>query len=130
MVLGSSLYGGAANIPLGDKLRSATFALTGSTTADITILNVASGGGVVHFIGYQNNSAGNVQFNSLKVTIDGASERTISLGDFATNIVASGTENFTLNVPINFDDSCIVKINYTTSGSLSGDGGVILYSVK
>lgn len=121
-------------IPEGDNLRTANLTLTASTTTDGTLLSESSGsGGVVYgFTLRSTTSGGQTQLNSIKVTIDGASERTLSLGTTFNKLLESTTAEgtFYLNTPINYKTSLTYKINYTTGSVGTGVKATLFYSLK
>jgi hypothetical protein len=123
-------------IPVGDKLRFGTTTnCTGAITT--TVLNVASGGGVLYYLLIHpphNTGEFDQGFDNIKVTVDGAAERTLDMSNATefnmirkmTAVGAVQAAFFTL--PINFKTSLVVKITTTSS---SYDAWVTaVYSVK
>lgn len=123
MSLFSTFGGGGGDIPVGDKLRMTSTAVTFGA-GDTTILNVASGGGKVWSIAIPAHTA-NIGLQAIKVTIDGATERTVISGGPALDI---GTAGLVFPCPISFTNSCVVKINIS-SGTAGTDNVLIIYSV-
>lgn len=105
------------DFPVGDKARVATASLTSAT--DTTVLSVASGGGVLTGLTFYYVGGSNVTLNSIKVTVDGASERTLTFG----HLLTSGAVIDTISIPmiIPFDASITVKVNTTLSGGATMD---------
>lgn len=109
--LDSSIY---KDIPIGDKIRNVNFTALVAAT-DTTIVNVASGGGVLHSLIFTQNLTSDFTLNSIKVTVDGAAERTLTFnGDsfyFANGGATGYGFPFQLNIPIPFTTSLTVKVN-------------------
>lgn len=133
MVDNSGLIGGGG-IPEGDQLRvSAVTFGNNQTDTDVTILSESGGtGGVIYGVSVYNRDSGNLNVNSIKVTIDGASERTLDLDDAYNTIDGDLSANFRwLPVPVNYASSITVKLNYTTANTaFSPRTGVLFYSLK
>lgn len=126
----SSFFGG--DIPTGDKLRT-TGVVSTRTATDTTLLTLVSQGGVMHavILGASGGAGSDAILNSIKVTVDGASERTLSYGIYTTIEDTSVGHNpaIVIPVPISFNTSLTVKVN---AGYSSGSNGTALgvYSKK
>lgn len=129
MSLFSTYAGGTGGIPLGDKLRygTKTSCASGSET---TILTVASGGGMLHHLIIAAPGGETQTLTSLKVTVDGAAERTLTGGIVIVTRLSSVGEYpaIILPLPINFASSLTVKITLTTGGT--GSEVIPVYSVN
>jgi hypothetical protein len=115
----SDFTSGGGDIKAGDNLRieEITFAAS-QTNADITILS-RSGKGFIDSAIFGNTANGaTLKINSIKVTVDGAAERTISLGNFFDDIFnPTGDKSNSrrdLSCPIKYNTSITFKANYTT----------------
>jgi len=73
-------------IPVGDKLRTSG-AVSVTTGVETTLLTVASGGGLIHGIHF--DYVARQLVNNIKVTVDGAAERTLTYGIYS-NYEVSG----------------------------------------
>jgi hypothetical protein len=121
---------GAAGYAPGDNLRVVTTALTSS---DTTVLNVSSTKGIVLGIQYlytRNSGDASSDVTTLKVTVDGAAERTLISGTTFIRFRFSTTTYFNTNfyLPLNlpFDSSCVIKTN-------SSDGltnAIVFYGIR
>ena len=135
MTIASNIYGGS-NIPVGDKLRT-----TGNVTlaaTDTTILTLGAGNpGIIHgiFISTDfSSSTAKKDITNIKVTVDGAAERTLN-GSFATiNFLSGSSDNeavhgFFIPLPIRFSDSIVVKssVGNITAGDVRAN---LMYSVN
>jgi hypothetical protein len=119
MASASDFIGGS--IKIGDNLRIDNFVfLDSQTNADGTVMT-RSGKGVIDQISFRNRGTANLKVNSIKVTIDGASERTLTTSDTFTGMSSTNGGYFHLSIPIRYKTSITIKVNYT-SGSLAGDG--------
>lgn len=114
MANASDFFGG---IPQGDKSRFGT-ATTLVNATDTTILTVASGGGVLQAVTFlfsePDGTAENITVINPKVTIDGASERTltgtIAYMNYSTD-VGNGFYTYQWIYQIPFKTSLTVKLN-------------------
>ncbi len=118
------------DIPSGDKIRFGALTSVAASGSDTTVLTVASGGGILHGL-WAEATAGNVQWDHIKVTVDGASERTLSLSNggnrFAAMTTSAGSA-FNAALPIKFNTSLTVKVGGTTGAAAVEV--VAVYSVK
>lgn len=118
MANAKSLFSGNL-IQSGDNLRmGSTNTALDSAFTDVTLLNVASGGGMFHSIIFSSNNASSLELETIKVTVDGAAERT--LFDDSTrrmqifyNAGANGRAGavYEMGLPIPFDTSITVKVS-------------------
>lgn len=93
--------------PVGDKLRTGTKTSVG-TGADVTVLNVASGGGILHGVWMKASGAATAQLDKIKLTIDGAAQRTIFDGlGFGYNTTNVGGAAY-IPLPTKFATSCVI----------------------
>jgi hypothetical protein len=131
----------STDLPVGDKSRVAVTTVTYGTEA--TILNVASGGAIVRSIIVEGvrplGVAGGVFYNTLtnlKVTADGATERTLTYGTrlsncfFTTNATAVSPA-VDIGYEISVANSLIIKINLAATNLLDTTVNVTVnYLVK
>lgn len=124
-------------IPPGDKLRMGTS--TSILTTTTTLLTVSSGtAGMVYGINLTpvaTGGAATVVVDAIKVTIDGAAERTFT-GSFATVYFPSSASGSTgsleqgfIALPINFTDSVVIKAEVSSASGGTIEATVI-YSEK
>ena len=119
MTIASNIYGGS-NIPTGDQFRSGT-ATSLSNGADSTLFNLTTTSGIIHHIVFEcsdtNNTSNTItSADTLKVTVDGAAERTLNgvlarysnNNDTSTNNTAT-QPNQVFPLPIKFNDSITIK---------------------
>lgn len=128
----SDFGGGGRDIPLGDKIRLSTpvLAVLGS---DTTMLTVASGGGIIQGISIEGNGSGAAtELQNIKVTIDGAAERTIDFDAgpttfelIALNSAVGYITTVTIPMAIAFETSITMKIDMTDSHQAA-----VMYSVN
>ena len=111
MSLASNLYGGSL-IPVGDNHRLGSSINLG--TSDTTVLNLTSTSGVLQGLIFFGNSTEN-RCDSLKITVDNASERTYSF-DFA-RIGANTCSSFYLPLLIPFNNALTVKVRKQSNTS-------------
>lgn len=109
-------------IPIGDKFRTSG-AVSVTTAVETTVLTVASGGGLIHGIHFDIN--GRQQLDNIKVTVDGAAERTLTYGVYPVYDI---TTPYFLPLPIAFATSITIKVNMTISVG-SPKNVVVEYSV-
>ena len=109
--LNSSIF---KDVPQGDKLRIDLVDVSHSTLTTLT--NVASGGGMFHGIAVAGNVT-SAEFDEIRVTVDGASERTFNISPAFRAIGSSTSSGYFLPLPINFNDSCTVKIDVSHGGA-------------
>ena len=113
MVSASDLIGGG--LPVGDKLRFSSQVTVGT---NITVLNVASGGGILHgvFIG---NLGSDIKISEIKVTVDGAAERTFDLehSGYVIQASTSNAQSMYAPLPIAFKTSLVLKMTNVGSNS-------------
>ena len=127
-VQASSFFGG--DIPTGDKIRTSGKVSIRSST-DETILNLSNQGGLLHSITFGGDGGADRILNNIKVTVDGASERTLSYGIY-TVIQDSGAGynvQTPIYLPITYRTSLIVKVNQGASPATNG-AALAIYSVK
>lgn len=129
MTIASALYGGSF-IPEGDKLRSGTATTLG--TSSTTLLNLSSTAGICSHITFDASTLGNgtTAISTLKVTVDGASERTLNgvLGRIQSNTsYGNGVVTIHFPLPIRFTDSLVVKCQ--ASNTTNTIEGTVYYSV-
>ena len=135
MVLASTLYGGGG-LPVGDALRSGTTTSIGTTST--TILNLTTTNGIIHGVMLTSNqgNTGDSIINEIKLTIDGATERTLTGNNFAIAYYNSGSGDsgakagiygVYLPLPIRFTSSCTIKLKASTT--TPGVLGTVIYSV-
>jgi hypothetical protein len=120
MTIASTIYGGGS-LPTGDQFRSGT-ATSLVTTTDTSILALTTTAGIIHHIAFScsdsmvaNNTI--TSATTLKVTVDGASERTINgklanfsnLSDTANAAVTATQPIQFFPLPIKFSDSITIK---------------------
>ena len=92
--------------PVGDKLRTGTKTNVG-TAADVTVLNVASGGGIIHGFWMDPSGAATATIDQVKVTVDGAPQRT--LFNWGGTGFGTGLDVRTwIPLPIKFANSCVI----------------------
>jgi hypothetical protein len=125
MVNASDLIGGG--LPVGDKLRFGSQA-TLAGTPDITVLNVASGGGVLHGV-YIGGLGNDIRISEIKVTVDGAAERTFDLLDsnYVIQASTSNAQNIYAPLPISFKTSLVLKMTNVGSGTAYAQA---MYTIK
>jgi hypothetical protein len=124
---------GSNLIKAGDNLRIDQISfLSNQTGADITVLT-RSGKGFVEDLTFINPDGGTTYLtvNSIKVTIDGASERTFN---FAPNQLYRGVAGalyiVTKSLPINYNTSITVKVNYDTNASTTNAKCYVTHSIR
>jgi hypothetical protein len=125
---------GSNLIKAGDNLRIDQISfLSNQTGADITVLT-RSGKGFVEdltFISPGNSSTLFLTVNSIKVTIDGAAERTFN---FATSQLYRGIAGVlyivTKTLPINYNTSITVKVNYDTNAATTDAKCYVTHSIR
>lgn len=126
----SSFFGG--DIPSGDKLRTSGSVSVRSAT-DTTLLNLASQGGTLHTImlGTNSGNSSTVLLNNIKVTVDGASERTLSFGMYVQEVDSAVGHKVAVVIPtpLIYTSSLVVKINYTVTSGANGTA-LVMYSKK
>jgi hypothetical protein len=122
-----SSFGSNGDIPIGDKQRMEVTTVTYGSEA--TILNVASGGAVIRYIEVESETVGtangacNVVLDNIKVTYDGASERTLTHGGAIINGTrSSGTGQYAVSTTSAFIpctakalSTAVIKINLTAT---------------
>lgn len=121
MVLASALYSSGGSLP-GDTLR--TSSIVSCNNGDNTILNNITGSGIVRFIHIMptNNSGA---FNmTLRVTVDGAAQRDLTLPDLPLSFPLG---HIVIPVPITFNSSITIKLNH--SGSSGWVKAYVCYSI-
>ena len=109
----STIYS-SGGVPAGDSLRINRTSI--AATTETTILNVASGGCLVKDIIFDySNTTTDQAITSLKVTIDGAAERTLISTSFKLWQVSGSTwgESYLLPLEINATTSCVIKVTFT-----------------
>lgn len=111
MASASDFIGG---LPVGDKLRFGSVTNIPATTSNITILNF-TGKGILHGV-YIFWSGATISITNIKVTIDGAAERTFSTSGAITNASASAPSSF-LPLPIAFKTSLVLKFDNGSGGT-------------
>ena len=123
---------GSNLIKAGDNLRIDEISFLNSQTgADITVLT-RSGKGFVEDLTFINPDGGTTYLtvNSIKVTVDGASERTFN---FATNQIHRATPALyivTKSLPINYNTSITVKVNYDTNAAATNAKCYVTHSIR
>jgi len=104
--------------PVGDKLRVGTE--TNLATTDTTILNITSTAGVLQGINinFDESGSGKMVVLDLKVTVDGAAERTLT-GTAARFFYngSVGSSQFTSFIPIaiSFSSSLVIKLRKSST---------------
>lgn len=141
MTIASVLYGGGG-LPIGDALRLGSSVTITPANSDVTLLNVtSSNGGLIHGISVNFTSivsgGGTIVLEDIKLTIDGATERTLSGRHFASTIKDNnGTtvgatfpfvHTFFIMLPIRYASTCVIKIKNTSTTTVAPDARV-LYS--
>lgn len=118
-IYASNIYGGSG-IPTGDQFRVGT--QTALTTSATTILTLTSTAGLISHITVNATTlgTGTTVVSSLKVTVDGAAERTLAgtVATFSNNTsYSSGLQTINFPLPIKFTDSITIKLqaNNTTN---------------
>jgi hypothetical protein len=132
MARASDLFGG--DIKAGDNLRIEEITFTASqTNADITILSRSGKGFIDSAIFGNTSNTGTLVINSIKVTVDGAAERTISLGNLFDSIFAPTGDNSNrrrdLSCPIKYKTSITFKANYTTGATGTNARVLLTHSI-
>jgi hypothetical protein len=123
---------GSNLIKAGDNLRIDQISFLNSQTgADITVLT-RSGKGFVEDLTFINPDSVTTYLiiNSIKVTIDGAAERTFN---FATNQIfrtAPALYIVTKSLPINYNTSITVKVNYDTNATTTNAKCYVTHSIR
>lgn len=122
-----------SGIKAGDNLRIDNYTFTASQTgADITVLT-RSGKGYVDSLRFINNEAtAGLTINSIKVTIDGATERILSTNTCFNNLRRpdSQTSGYReMPIPIVYKTSITVKVNYDTGATFTSAKGLITHSI-
>lgn len=125
-IYATSIYGGGG-IPVGDQFRNGT-PTTLNNGSDTTILNLTTTAGRIHGIRLEwANVGGNsdTRVNNLKITVDGASERTITgtISHYRTtpgdSLAIYYTDYYTL--PIIFASSITIKLRTTLVSGIAAD---------
>lgn len=121
----------SGSIKAGDNLRidQVSF-LTSQTGADITVLS-RSGKGFVADLTFINTDSAITYLivNSIKVTVDGAAERTLTFG---TNQIYRATPALyivTKSLPILYKTSITIKVNYDTNASATNARCYVTHSI-
>lgn len=112
----------SGDIPFGDQLRSDAAVTLAPANTDLTVLSLAGTAGLVNGLifmstGSPNSTPGSFSIHMIKLTIDGAAERTLS-GNFVTfqseNIAGQAhyvsPRSFYLPLPIKFSTSLVIKL--------------------
>ena len=107
MASASDFIGG---LPVGDKLRFSS-QVTLAATPNITVLNVASGGGILHGV-YIGNTGSDIRISEIRVTVDGAAERIFDLENsgYVIQATSSNAQNIYAPLPISFKTSLVLKM--------------------
>ena len=133
MASASDLFSGG-DIKAGDNFRIEAVTFSASQTgADITVLT-RSGKGCISSIFFGNQSTSAIlKINSIKVTVDGAAERTLSLENLFEDIFTPTNDNSNrrveLNCPIKYSTSIIFKVNYTTGTTGTNARALLIHSI-
>jgi len=139
MVTASTVFGGR-DIPFGDKARVNRTTVTFGSEA--TILNVASGGAIVTGIKmecpnqFSGDGLGSLELDNLKVTVDGAAERTLTYdcemfaGQRITNAGINWSSWIDIGLRVAAEDTLVIKMNTTATTLTPTTGTVVVeYSV-
>lgn len=123
----STLFSGG--IPVGDKIRFGT-ATNVPASSETTVLNVASGGLTLWGFVVATLPSGAAVLDNIKVTVDGASERTLDASAANINLTthssgAGYAPPAWVPLPIKAATSLTVKFNISTTGT----NVVAIYSV-
>jgi hypothetical protein len=131
MVNASDLFGSNL-IKAGDNLRIDEISfLSNQTGVDITVLT-RSGKGFVEDLTFinPNSSTTFLTVNSIKVTIDGAAERTFNFATSQIFRAAPALYIVTKSLPINYNTSITVKVNYGTSAETTNAKCYVTHSIR
>lgn len=122
----------SGGIPIGDKLRmTASISCADFTTT--TLLTVASGGGVLHYVLIGGHTNESLYLTNVKVTVDGAAERTfdataVTLPLYFQSSNVGKVNGFVLPLPIAFATSLTLKITLNTENS-GATAALAVYSI-
>lgn len=121
MTRASNIFGAGNDIPLGDALRRASVSVnnTGGST-EHTLVTITSTPGTFHglYVKPYHSTTSTTTLTDIKVTVDGASERTLSLGaPLSWSSGFTGSSFIQIPVPIKFSDSLTVKVVANKSGT-------------
>lgn len=116
-----------ADIPKGDQYRTGTE--TTVTTSDTTILTLTNTSGILHgvFLDVGFSSPGLVTVDTVKVTVDGAAERTLN-GTIFKGSAEVNTSRY-CPLPIRFASSLTLKLHKTDGGAVGTVKATAHYSV-
>lgn len=129
MVDNSGLIAGGG-VPTGDQLRTATAVLAHNT--DTTLLSESAGtGGLVYGFWFEKDSGAQPsRIQNIKVTIDGAAERTLTFDRPSFVYSSTGAiQNYWIPLPIDYKSSVTIKVNQFGNNSTTAEA-TIAYSLK
>jgi len=122
--LPSSASSFRSGLPAGDQLRVTSVTAVG--TGDTTIANLTTTSGLSHGIVLHVSNTAGFTLDALKITVDGAAERTLySTGFFSAYGTVDGWD-YVFPLPIRFKDSLTVKLSADNASRCDAS---LMYSV-